>query len=324
MFKTIRWQGSMMLPGYNSSTNRYLLGGTSYDGIGNVLNDTFYRYTWDAEGKNLSTSGSQTWNFTYDAFGHKVEWLLNGSYHMSYITIGRFKLQALGQTVSYSEYPFPGGSLSSLNGGATGVQIADWQGTVRGFFNYTGGVVGSTGAHAPFGEAYAYAGGHPGSFTGQQNDGNMSPTTYYFPERQYPSSQGRWLTPDPAGISAVDPSNPQSWNRYAYVLNNPLSATDPLGLYCNWGNGQWDDLDGGATEEDCTNQGGKWIDGMSPSEILEQLQEQGTPLFQTEGWGTTGPGDSSVESSALGDADAANNGKSICSSANGKTIPVNS
>jgi len=40
----------------------------------------------------------------------------------------------------------------------------------------------------------------------------------------------RWISPDPAGLGAVDPSNPQTWNRYAYVGNNPLSNVDPLGL----------------------------------------------------------------------------------------------
>ena len=30
----------------------------------------------------------------------------------------------------------------------------------------------------------------------------------------------------------MDLTNPQTWNRYAYLANNPLNATDPLGLYC--------------------------------------------------------------------------------------------
>lgn len=41
---------------------------------------------------------------------------------------------------------------------------------------------------------------------------------------------GRWLSPDPAGLSAANPANPQTWNRYAYVGGNPLSFADPSGL----------------------------------------------------------------------------------------------
>jgi len=37
--------------------------------------------------------------------------------------------------------------------------------------------------------------------------------------------------PDPAGLGAVDTSNPQTWNRYAYVHNIPLTIIDPLGLW---------------------------------------------------------------------------------------------
>jgi RHS repeat-associated protein len=62
----------------------------------------------------------------------------------------------------------------------------------------------------------------------------MGSTAYYFPERHYESGQGRWLSPDPAGLAAVNASNPQSWNRYAYVSNSPLNAVDPLGLRQDW------------------------------------------------------------------------------------------
>jgi hypothetical protein len=40
------------------------------------------------------------------------------------------------------------------------------------------------------------------------------------------------MHPDPAGLAAVDPSNPQSWNRYGYVLNDPTALVDPLALWC--------------------------------------------------------------------------------------------
>ena len=45
--------------------------------------------------------------------------------------------------------------------------------------------------------------------------------------RELSPALGRWLTPDPLG---GDVTNPQSLNRYAYVLNNPTTLTDPLGL----------------------------------------------------------------------------------------------
>jgi len=53
------------------------------------------------------------------------------------------------------------------------------------------------------------------------------------PARFYESTLGRWLSPDPAGLAAADPSDPQTWNMYAYVRNNPTSLTDPSGLDFN-------------------------------------------------------------------------------------------
>ncbi len=47
--------------------------------------------------------------------------------------------------------------------------------------------------------------------------------------RQYSSSYGRWLSPDPS-YGSYDLTNPQSFNRYSYVMNNPTNLVDPLGL----------------------------------------------------------------------------------------------
>ncbi|WKD51028.1 RHS repeat-associated core domain-containing protein [Microbulbifer spongiae] len=44
--------------------------------------------------------------------------------------------------------------------------------------------------------------------------------------RIYDPALGRFLSPDPF-VQA--PNNSQSWNRYSYVFNNPLSLTDPSG-----------------------------------------------------------------------------------------------
>jgi RHS repeat-associated protein len=51
----------------------------------------------------------------------------------------------------------------------------------------------------------------------------------YFLARYYSSAQGRFTGTDPLQASGRAP-NPQSWNRYAYVLNNPLHFVDPDGL----------------------------------------------------------------------------------------------
>jgi RHS repeat-associated protein len=51
----------------------------------------------------------------------------------------------------------------------------------------------------------------------------------YFGARYYSGAQGRFITPDPLMASAKI-SNPQTWNRYIYALNNPLLFVDPDGL----------------------------------------------------------------------------------------------
>jgi uncharacterized protein RhaS with RHS repeats len=47
--------------------------------------------------------------------------------------------------------------------------------------------------------------------------------------RYYEANLGRFLSSDPDAKS-VRPEDPQSWNRYAYVRNNPINYIDPDGL----------------------------------------------------------------------------------------------
>jgi RHS repeat-associated protein len=65
-------------------------------------------------------------------------------------------------------------------------------------------------------------------FTGKERDAETG--NDYFGARFYTSRFGRFLTPDPL-LNSGRPTNPQTWNRYAYALNNPLSVVDPTGLY---------------------------------------------------------------------------------------------
>lgn len=49
------------------------------------------------------------------------------------------------------------------------------------------------------------------------------------PWRKYESLAGRWTSPDPYGGSA-SVGNPQTFNRYSYVQNDPVNFADPTGL----------------------------------------------------------------------------------------------
>ncbi len=52
----------------------------------------------------------------------------------------------------------------------------------------------------------------------------------YFGARYYASSMGRWMSPDTDfNLKRILP-NPQRWNRYAYVINNPLVLVDPVSV----------------------------------------------------------------------------------------------
>ncbi len=93
-------------------------------------------------------------------------------------------------------------------------------------------------------------------FTGKERDTESG--LDYFEARYYGSSMGRFMSPDEPFIGS-DPADPQSWNLYSYVRNNPLTRIDPDGHDCIYADGQ-----GGGTLQrgDCTNAGGKDDNGV--------------------------------------------------------------
>ena len=120
--------------------------------------------------------------------------------------------------------------IASYQWGNTYFIVSDWLGTARNWMDWAGNSY-ETCTNLPFGEGPNCSNTDlsPMHFTGQEHDSESNLEHTWF--RQYSSTQGRWMSPDPAGLAAADPSNPQSWNQYAYVRNNPVNAVDPLGLF---------------------------------------------------------------------------------------------
>ena len=64
--------------------------------------------------------------------------------------------------------------------------------------------------------------------TGQERDAESG--LDYFGARYVSSAQGRFTSPDASNLG-VDFYLPQTWNRYAYVGNNPFRYVDQNGLW---------------------------------------------------------------------------------------------
>jgi RHS repeat-associated protein len=80
----------------------------------------------------------------------------------------------------------------------------------------------------PFGEEYLATGSLDRlRFTGKARD--LETGLDYFGARYYASTLGRFTTVDPVLDIEQALVDPQRWNRYAYVRNNPLRYTDPDG-----------------------------------------------------------------------------------------------
>ena len=303
-------------PSYSSTTNRMMQIGSStptYDANGNVTNDFLHTYAWDANGRPVTVDGV---GVTYDALGRMVEQNRSGAHTQKIYSPTGFQMQIVnGQTSVYSFSPMPGGGATvwSAPAGTIYYRHADWLGSSRFASTYTRTVF-YDGAYAPFGEQYANSGTSDLSFTGMDSD--TSSNLYDFPAREY-GIQGRWPSPDPAGLASVNPGDPQSWNRYAYVRNSPAEIVDPSGMMmkqgANGGGGGGYGIGVGG-DYGVPDFGGNWWDDGSVGFPGDIWGDYGLGTDQSGIWGESAPGGFQPFPSIF--SGGANPGGSGCSNGN--------
>ncbi|MBZ5565027.1 MAG: RHS repeat-associated core domain-containing protein [Acidobacteriia bacterium] len=218
-----------------NTKNRVTSPGFTYDDAGNLTGDGALTYTWDAENRLTSANGV---TYTYDGDGKRVKkssgtlyWYgqdgkvleetdLSGNFQHDYI-------YALGMLVGRQDGP-PGNSTYTS-------YITDPLGSIRYVMS------GNTHAESDY---YPFGGERIVSntlttpnnykFTGLERDSETGLDHTLF--RQYSSNFGRWLSTDPAPCCSCS-KNPQGFNRFQYVMNNPTTLTDPSGrdpIFGSW------------------------------------------------------------------------------------------
>ena len=130
---------------------------------------------------------------------------------------------------------YAGGTLmATYDGDGLHFHLSDWLGNRRVQTDYTG-VTEQSCTNLPFGDNLACTGSLTSPteqhFTGKERDSESG--NDYFGARYYASSLGRWMSPDPTTFS-LEPENPQSWNKYSYAFNRPLTHVDSDGKWSTW------------------------------------------------------------------------------------------
>jgi RHS repeat-associated protein len=212
---------------------------------------TSYSYGSNGELKTKTEPGVGTTSYTYDALGNLVAAALPDGTALAYVTdgqnrrVGKRVNGVLVQGFLYQGQLAPVAELdggnqvvsrfvyaSRLNvptymikGGLTYRLITDHLGTVRLVVNTTDGTVAQRIDYDEFGritrntapdfQPFGYAGGLLDSRTGLTR----------FGARDYDPAIGRWTAKDPLSFAGGD------GNLYSYVANNPISQSDPYGLW---------------------------------------------------------------------------------------------
>ena len=186
-------------------------------------------YTYDAENRQITATVSGVVStYIYDGEGQRVRKTVNG-------VTTTYVYDASGELAA--EYTTQ--AAASVCGTATCYVTVDHLGSTR-LLTDSAGAVARRYDYLPFGEellagtggrttAMGYQAAVDGfnpKFTGQMRDAETG--LYYLRARYYSPAQGRFTGADPENAGARM-GDPQSWNGYAYVGNDPLNYTDPTG-----------------------------------------------------------------------------------------------
>ena len=215
---------------FTAANNRLNMAGVSYDAAGNQTSYDELTLEYDAEGRNTKVKDRNIdyVTFTYDGEGRRVKKISGGitTYYV-YDALGQLGAEYSNQAPSNSGVSY---LFTDMLGSVR--TITDGSGAVKECYDYLpfGRMLTSldngrsaAGCHPP--------GEYPDSrvdekFTGKKRDNETG--LDYFGARYMSGPEGRFMSPDPSMLSTVK-AIPQSWNRYTYVLNNPLRYIDPNG-----------------------------------------------------------------------------------------------
>jgi len=197
----------------------------TYDTGGNLTGDGVNTYTYDTENHLLSaTTPSGTVTYTYDALGRRRT-KTAVSVTTTYLSAGDREIsEYTGSTLTrYVAYgPGLDEVLASVHPTTNQKTYAHMDGlgsVVATSLSGSSPAVNAIYTYGQFGETSSLS-GFPYRYTGRNLD--FETGLYHYRARAYSSTLGRFMQIDPLGYEPGP-------NLYAYVLNDPLNLTDPMG-----------------------------------------------------------------------------------------------
>ena len=210
-------------------SNRITDTGFSHDAAGNTLTDGNHGYTYDAESRLVSLDGGAA-TYAYNGSGQRMAKTISaGTIEYLYDEGGNVVTDINPRTTPWSYYIYLNGSLlAEYKDNTTYFVHKDHLGSTRVMTKMDRTVYDSM-DYLPYGEQIAGGSTTTHKFTGKEHDAESGLDD--FGARYFSSSLGRFQSPDQPGADQ-QPDDPQSWNLYSYVRNNPTGNVDPSGRAC--------------------------------------------------------------------------------------------